>query len=168
MTDTTTTVPDVVHLVAVVRRGLRYRAECSCGWESGWFQSPPVAGEAGSEHRDTSVGPPDDLDQLMSVLLDLQDDMAEMVVWLAENWTADLPVPVAYGTGGGLISAGVQLSVQCTTSEDLTRVAHLLGSPVADDEHSDPTSGVRYRYTGRDFGRVHVEAFTAVGRDQRR
>jgi len=55
-----------------------------------------------------------------------------------------------------------------TTSEDLTRVADLLGSPVADHEHSDPTSGVRSRYTGRAFGRVHLEAFTPVGRDQRR
>jgi hypothetical protein len=107
------------------------------------------------------------MDRLMTRILDLQDDMAEVIVWLAENWSADLPVPVLYGTGGGTIPAGVQLSVQCSTREDLARVAHLLGTSPADHPHSDPTAEVRYVYTGRDFGRVHVEAFTAVGRDVR-
>ncbi len=32
----------------------------------------------------------------MSGLLDLQDDLADAVMWLAENWSADLPVP-CYG-----------------------------------------------------------------------
>jgi hypothetical protein len=168
MTDTTTTAPDVVHLVEVVRHGLRLRAECGCGWQSEWCGSPPAAGEAGTEHRDTAVGVPDEMDGLMSRMLDLQDDLAEMVVWLAENWSADLPVPVLYGTGGGISRAGVQLSVCCTDRDDLIRVAHLLGAPVADKSHSNPVNGLRYIYTDRDFGRVHVEAFTAVGRDVRR
>jgi hypothetical protein len=166
MTDTTTA-PDVVHLVAVVRHVLRFRAECGCGWVSDPFRNPAAAAAAGAEHCDSAVGPPDDMDRLITRMLDLQDDMAEVVVWLAENWSADLPVPVLYGTGGGTIPAGVQLSVQCGTREDLARVAHLLGTPLADHPHSDPTAGVRYVYTGRDFGRVHLEAFTAVGRDVR-
>jgi hypothetical protein len=166
MTDTTTA-PDVVHLVQLFRQGRRYRAECSCCWVSDWFRSPAAADDAGREHRDLSAGQPHDLDQLTSVLLDLQDDMSEIVVWLAENWSADLPVPVAYGTGGGTVPAGVQLSVECNTTDDLTRVAHLLDAPVADLEHSDPIAGLRFQYTGRDFGRVHVEAYTPAGRDRR-
>ena len=38
-------------------------------------------------------GRPPALDAAMSELLDLQDDLADVVVWLAENWSADLPVP---------------------------------------------------------------------------
>jgi hypothetical protein len=163
----TTIAPDVVHLVAVVRHGLRYQAECGCGWVGDRFRPLGPASDLAAEHRDSAVGPPDDMDRLMTRMLDLQDDMAEVVVWLAENWSADLPVPVLYGIGGGTVPAGVQLSVQCGTREDLARVAHLLGTPLADHAHSDPTAGVRYVYTGRDFGRVHVEAFTAVGRDVR-
>ena len=43
------------------------------------------------------MGPGDGLDRLMSELLDLQDDLARAVMWLAEHWSADLPAPARAG-----------------------------------------------------------------------
>ena len=69
----------------------------------------------------------------MSGLLDLQDDLADTVMWLAENWSADLPTPTCPQTQyreGGERLAGVRLLVYCDSTPALIRVAELLGEPV--------------------------------------
>src|SRR5512132_3116777 len=95
MTDTT--MIELAHRVRIDTDhrvyGLGCRAICSCGWASHWTDHGTVATEAGVEHIDTAIGPPDEMDLLMSGMLDLQDDLAAVVMWLAENWSADLPVP---------------------------------------------------------------------------
>ena len=92
MTDTTTTAPRDGHLVAVVSDGYEVVAECACGWASDWQDSPEAADAAGSSTA-RGGGSARRRGRAMSGLLDLQDDLAATVVWLAENWSADLPVP---------------------------------------------------------------------------
>jgi hypothetical protein len=96
----------------------------------------------------------------MSDLLDLQDGLADMVVWLAENWSADLPVPIVYACDGGigLDPARVKVAACCLDPAELTRIAHLLGVPPVDDERPN-SQGRRYRNARRDFGRVTLHAF---------
>jgi hypothetical protein len=86
---------------------------------------------------------------------------------LAENWSADLPVPVMYGRDGGDDSrpARVELSTYCGDSGDVDRIAHLLGVPVGDDERPD-CDGARYRRARRDFGRVSLRAYTSIETDR--
>ena len=94
---TTETRYGLVHLVRVHHddrtRSLGYRPECLCGWSGTYTARAGDAEAAALAHRDEAPGLPDGLDATMSALLDLQDDLAEVVVWLAENWSADLPVP---------------------------------------------------------------------------
>ena len=59
--------------------------------------SPDAAFEAGCDHPHEAVGPPDAMDAAMSAMLDLQDDLAGVVMWLAENWSTDLPSPYLHG-----------------------------------------------------------------------
>jgi hypothetical protein len=70
-------------------------------------------------------------------LLDIQDDLARVVVWLAEHWSADLPAPTVYGYGGGPSAARVELSVYYLSPDDLARVAELLGASPVDDPAPD-------------------------------
>jgi hypothetical protein len=169
MTDTTMRAPAPVHPVAVVSDGFEFLAECGCGWASDWHPRPQDADEAGAEHRDTAVGPPDAMDVLMSGLLDLQDDLAATVVWLAENWSADLPAPALLSTthydDTGEPVAGVSLLAGTTDSVELVRVADRLGVPVLTDERPD-TQGNRYQRAARRFGRVEVEVIRSVGDEQ--
>ena len=167
-TTATTTAFDLTHAVRVVVDGLvdglGHRAECGCGWASDWCDEPSDAEAAGVDHREVAVGPGDGLDRMISELLDLQDDLADMVVWLAENWSADLPVPVVYGRdGGGDIRgpARVELSAYCGVPADLGRIAHLLGVLTVEDERPD-CYGSRYRRARRDFGRVSLWAYTSI------
>jgi hypothetical protein len=167
-----TTTIDLAHLVQVVTDdqvdGLGYRAECSCGWASDWHDDPADAAAAGVDHREVAASPGDGLDRVMGELLDVQDDLAGMVVWLAENWSAGLPVPTVYGRGGGAGGLGpamVELSAYCTDPADLTRIAQLLGVSPTDDDEPNPHSGARYRNVGRSFGRVTLRAFTAITSD---
>jgi hypothetical protein len=135
-------------------RGIGSRAVCSCGWASGWLPGSEHAAQAGAEHVDTAIGPPDTLDQAMNVMLDLQEDLAETVVWLAENWSADLPSPGVHG-GVGCLHAldvpAVRLLVLCGTADELGRVATRLGAPVPD--------GGPFDVAVRDFGRVRIAAW---------
>jgi hypothetical protein len=135
-------------------RGLGSRAVCSCGWASGWLPSSDGATQAWAEHLDTAIVPPDALDQAMNVMLDLQDDLANAVVWLAENWSADLPAPGVHGGVGCLYTPdvpGVRLVALCGTADELGRVATRLGSPVPD--------GGPFDVAVRDFGRVRIAAW---------
>ena len=140
--------------------GLGHRAECGCGWASEWADNAADAEAAGVDHREVAAGPGDGLDGVMSDLLDLQDDLAAMVVWLAENWSADLPVPIVYACDGGIgfDPARVKVSACCLDPAELSRIAHLLGVPPVDDERPN-RQGRRYRSVRRDFGRVTLHAF---------
>jgi hypothetical protein len=167
-TTTTTTTFDLTHAVRVVCDGqvdgLGHRAECGCGWASDWCDDPADAEAAGVDHREVAVGPGDGLDRVMSELLDLQDDLADMVVWLAENWSADLPVPIVYGCDGGGDTRGparVELSTYCVEPADLGRIARLLGVPTVEDESPD-CYGSRYLRARRNFGRVSLRAYTSI------
>jgi hypothetical protein len=168
-TTTTTSTIDLAHLVHMVTDhhddGLGHRAECSCGWASEWTDDPATAETAGVDHREVAAGAGDGLDAVMGELLDIQDDLAGMVVWLAENWSADLPVPTVYGFGGGTSSAHVELSAYCVDARDLVRIAHLLGAVPDDEDEPNPHTGSHYRRASRRFGRVTLEAFTTLAAD---
>jgi hypothetical protein len=166
-TTTTMTAPVPAHLVAVVSDGFEFLAECSCGWASDWHPTAEAADIAGAEHRSQAVGPGDGLDRVMTGMLDLQDDLAAMVVWLAENWSADLPVPVLYGCGGGESpsAARVEVWVYCGEPALLVRIAQVAGVAPIDDDQPD-TYGHRYRNVTRDFGRVTLRAYGPVPRDK--
>jgi hypothetical protein len=160
---------DLAHLVEVVydeaamaeapwdRSAERHRAECSCGWAGDWLDDAALAEADGEDHREEAVGPGDGLDRLMGELLDLQEDLARVVIWLAEHWSADLPVPRARGINRDEV-AGVELAVYCYAPDALERAARLLEVPLVDDPSPD-TSGNRYRRALRPFGRVRFQAY---------
>ena len=142
----------------------RYQASCRCGWQTSWSDDLEAIELAAAEHPDSAADPGDGLDGVMGELLDLQDDLADMVVWLAENWSADLPAPVVYGRDGGddtREAARVELSTYCVEPADLGRIAHLLGVPTVEDARPD-CYGSRYRRARRDFGRVSLRAYTSI------
>ena len=155
------------HLVQVVRhKALGYRAECWCGWNSAWCDDYATADELAQDHRKVAAGPATALDATLSGLLDLQDDLADTVIWLAENWSSDLPVPHTYAhtkyLDNGEDVAGVKLLVYCSTGDELVALADLLAVPVVADTEPD-RRGHRYQRATRTFGRVHIEAYTAAG-----
>jgi hypothetical protein len=159
---------EVAHLVVVLydedsnveagwdRSAERYRAECSCGWSGDWHHEGPLAEADADDHREILIGPADGLDGLMSELLDLQDDLARAVMWLAEHWSADLPVPGARAFGAD--RARIELSAYCGTAGELTRAADVLGALLVDDPAPD-SRGNRYRRATRPFGRVQLRVF---------
>ena len=154
---------DLAHFLVVTyedhRDGQRLRAECSCGWSGDWRDDGAMAEADGDDHREVAVGPGDGLDRLMGELLDLQDDLARAVMWLAEHWSADLPAP--HGRGVGPDSARVDLSAYCATAELLDRAAGVLGVPLVDDPAPD-ARGNRYRRATRPFGRVRLTVYSAL------
>jgi len=167
MTDTTIELAHRVRIETDHRVwGLGCRAVCSCGWASQWTRySADDAVRAGVEHIDDSIGgPADAMNELMSAMLDLQGDLAGVVVWLAENWSADLPVPGLWGTnphdadGGDGTVAGALLSAATQDPAVLARTANRLGVPVHTDTVSD-SLGHRYHRATRQFGRVEIEIF---------
>ena len=64
------------------------------------------------DHGGRAVG---DAEHGTGELLDLQDDLARAVMWLAEHWSADLPAP--HGRGVGHDTARVDLAAYCATAE---------------------------------------------------
>jgi hypothetical protein len=154
---------ELAHLVVVTyddtASGVVFRAECSCGWSGDWHDDNTVAEGDGEDHRGVAVGPADGLDRLISGLLDLQDDLARAVMWLAEHWSADLPVPGSRGFGSN--TARVELSAYCRTVEQLERAAAVMDAPLEDDEQPD-SYGARYRRAARTFGRVRLEVYWAL------
>jgi len=149
------TMGELVHRVETVTDGFEHRAECSCGWASDWLADDVAAVLAGVEHPEIAVGPADALDGFMSGVLDVQDDLAEVVVWMAENWSADLPVPDLPRTGRG---GGLDVAVQCDDGPELARVADVLGVAIAGDPSYDTDDAI-YRCARRRFGTVVVEAW---------
>jgi hypothetical protein len=160
MTATTMLVP--AHVVAVVSDGFEYLAECSCGWAGDWQSTPDAADTAGAEHTDPAVGPPDEMDRLMSGLLDLQDDIASVVMWLAENWSAHLP-PLgwsALGSDHEHDRPAIRVLGYCEPSE-LAGAAAALGAAPRDDPANDHGHTL-YRRVIRDFGTVRIDIFTSL------
>ena len=154
------------HLVQVVRhRTLGYRAECWCGWASVWCEEYLTADEAGVDHREVTAGPATALDGTLSALLDLQDDLADTVIWLTENWSSELPVPLEYARcidrDDSESVVGVGLLVHCATTEQLVELAEVLAAPVVADPEPD-WEARRYQRAKRDFGRVQIEAYTEL------
>jgi hypothetical protein len=154
--------PAPAHLVAVVSDGYEFLAECGCGWASEWAATPEAADGAGAEHRREVVGSPDAMDRLMTGLLDLQDDLAAVVVWLAENWSADLPSLGWYANGSDHDRPALRVIGACNPDE-LATVARVLGTALCDDRPHDE-GRTRYRRAVRDIGRVRIEVFTPVDR----
>jgi hypothetical protein len=155
MTTTTTTTiaarPVPAHLVAVVSDGFKFLAECSCGWASDWHANARGVDAAGVEHREVAVGPPDAMDRLMTGLLDLQDDLAATVVWLAENWSADLPSLGWYANGSDDRDRPALWVIGACGPDELVSAAAVLGSSLCDD----PPNGegrTRYRRAARVIG----------------
>jgi hypothetical protein len=152
------------HVVQVVRDdrtyGLGWRATCSCGWAGDWQDDPAMAAAAVEDHREIVVGPGDGLDWVMGELLDLQDDLAQVVMWLAEHWSAELPVPTVHAYGGPTSKdpARIEVWAYCAEAADLARISRLVGVAPVDDEQPD-RSGRRYRNVQRRFGRVLLRAF---------
>jgi hypothetical protein len=154
------------HLVQVVHhRACGHRAECWCGWASAWCDDCATADEAANDHREVAAGPATDLDATLGRLLDLQDDLADTVIWLSENWSSDLPIPQAHPRARYLDTGEcvpcLRLLVHCRTPGELVAVADLLAGPVVVDEEPNP-HGSRYERVTRTFGRVDLEAFTEL------
>jgi hypothetical protein len=139
-----------------------FRAECSCGWSGDGHDDNALAELDADDHRTIAVPPADGLDAAISGLLDLQDDLSRVVMWLAEHWSADLPAPVSWGTGTD--PARVDLAAYCHCPDLLTRAAAALDAPVVDDVAPDPR-GCRYQRASRSFGRVRLEVYRALDGD---
>jgi hypothetical protein len=166
---TTLSLYELAHLVQVVRHSANgYRAECVCGWAGAWCDDPVTADDHAVDHREVAAGPPRDLDRAISGLLDLQDDLAEMVIWLAENWSADLPVPSAQAwtdySGDTRGVPGFSLLAYSDSGDDIAGMSELLGVPVVPDRVPD-SLGNRYERATRRFGRVRLTAYRQIGRE---
>jgi hypothetical protein len=108
-----------------------------------------------------AAGPATGLDATLGGLLDLQDDLADTVLWLADNWSSDLPVPQAEPGGtcldDGTVVPCLRLLVCAETAGELVEIADLLAAPVVLEGEPD-AHGRRYQRATRMFGRVHMEA----------
>jgi hypothetical protein len=140
------------------RSAQRCRAECSCGWSGDWHDDAAVADGEGDEHRAIAVGPADPVDAFVSGLLDLADDLCRSVTWMAEHWSADLPVPSSRGSGDPV---EVVLFAYCLSADELARAAEVLGVPLVDDPVPN-SYGTRYRRATRHFGRVSFEVYREI------
>jgi hypothetical protein len=162
MTTDTMTAPAPTHVVKVAGDGDEYRAECGCGWASDWCFTPDDADWQATWHRDDAARAADAMDGLMSDLLDLQDDLAAVVVWLAENWSTGLPELGWSATGDDRHRDQPALRVFGYASPaELAAASLVLDVPVRDDLPSD-SGRARYRHAIRDFGRVQIDIFTAL------
>jgi hypothetical protein len=94
---------------------------------------------------------------------DLQDDLADTVIWLAENWSGDLPVPEIRPNERELEDGEhvpyLQLLVHCETAAELAPVIDRLASPRMSSAESD-AQGRGDQPGTRRFGRVHIIART--------
>ena len=148
----------IAHVVQAVEHSSgSYRAECLCGWASGWTDVEVWAEAAARDHRAGSRSRRR-VEELLADLLDLQDDLADAACWLADAWSEDLPVPELWPradvrSGGGR-STGVALLVRCASREEVARVADVMGAAVvAEADGRRSVAAVRR-------GRVYVEAST--------
>lgn len=135
-----------------------YRAVCNnqqCGWTGDWHTDQADGEDDCFDHIEVSANPPDDLDRLLNQLLDLQDDIAQLVIWLADHWTADLPVPFLFGRRPGRERPVVEVLVHCPRDTGaVEQVAQLLNRPINHPDHPALGPGVC-----RDFGMALFEAY---------
>lgn len=100
-------------------------------------------------------GPADKVDQLITELLDLQDDICQAVTWLAENWSADLP-RITRDSGNRSMGYELRLMACAASRDQLDQLAGLLEAPVAPtDVHHDRL----WWHAQRRFGAVLLDAF---------
>jgi hypothetical protein len=153
---------ELMHQVVTVTDGFEHRAECSCGWQSEWFLDDVEATEAGLEHPEIAVGPPDPLDGLMTALLDIQEDLAALVVWLAENWSADLPKLgwTANGDDHSPDRPALRVLGYAEPAEFTAAALVVDATPYDDPPTEAGQSG--HRHVIRDFGRVRLDIFTLL------
>jgi hypothetical protein len=161
---TTLTAPVPAHLVVVASDGFEYLAECSCGWAGDWQAEPAAADLDGAEHRDQAVSALDSTDAVLTSLLDLQDDLAAVVMWLAENWSTGLPVITHYGNGSEK-GTEVVLLAYCDTLDKLEAVAELMAVDPVDDPARN-RQGHRYRRATLVFGHVRLVAYITFDRSR--
>lgn len=75
---------DLTHLVQVIAHpACGLRAECLCGWASSWTHDRPRALAACRGHRACVSGAGSTRAAALAALLDLQDDLVDMIQWLA-------------------------------------------------------------------------------------
>jgi hypothetical protein len=156
MTDAAMTAHAPTHPVGVVSDG----DECGCGWLGESQFSAAGADEDGACHQDESVRAVDAMDVVMSGLLDLQDDLAAAVVWLAENWATGLPQLCwsAFSDDRDRDRPAVQVLGYATPAE-MTAAVVVLDTTMTDDPPDDE-GNPRYRHAIRDFGRVRLDVLT--------
>jgi hypothetical protein len=167
MTDTMMAAPASTHAVDVVSDSDICRAECRCGWLGEWQFGAAGADEDGVCHQDDSARAAEAMDLVMSGLLCLQDDLAAVVVWLAENWTTGLPQLCwsACGDDRDRDRPALQVLGYATPAE-MTAAVVVLDTTMTDDPPDDE-GNPRYRHAIRDFGRVLIDVFTDIpARDQ--
>jgi hypothetical protein len=96
------------------------------------------------------------VDALVSGLFDVSDDIAEAVVWLAENWSAVLPAPEWAGRLVDQFDPGravLRLRAYCSPDQ-LERIAALAETTTVLDR---TRPGRRRRVCTRSFGTGRVE-----------
>ena len=150
------------HLVQVVRHAYcGYRAECVCGWAGAWTDEAVEADALKVDHYEVAVGPASNVDGVISGLLDLQDDLADTVMWLAEFWSSDLPaIEPRTRTDYSADPEGVPSLdlLVCCAADEFARLATLLGAAIVPDAAAD-SEGNRYERANRWFGRVRICAY---------
>jgi hypothetical protein len=100
-------------------------------------------------------GPADHVDELLSTLLDISDDLCRAVTWLAENWSLALP-EITWTAGNKHRGCALRLMVAAADRNELGELAWLLGAPVAaTGAHHDKL----WWHAERRFGTVLLDAF---------
>lgn len=101
------------------------------------------------------AGPTDHVDELMTDLLDIQDDICEAVTWLAEHWAIDLPA-LRWGAGNETRGYALRLMAAVRSHEELAHVALVLDATVAaESAHANRV----WWHATRPFGRVLLDVF---------
>ena len=159
MTDTTMAAPAPTHPITVICDDGEYRAECPCGWLSDWHFSPAEAEDEGARHRDDAARAADAMDLVINDLLDLQDDLAAVVVWLAENWSTGLPTLGWSACGDDRHRDRPALRLLGYASPAEFTAAAVVLDTIPTDKPPD-SGGHRWRRAVRDFGRVQLDIFT--------
>ena len=100
---------------------------------------------------------------MISDLLEMQDDIAAAVAWLAEHWPSGFPVlRWSANSDQGNERPALRLRTFCSNADELARVADLLAVSPADDESRD-SLGNQYRRARHRIGRhVEIEALTGL------
>jgi hypothetical protein len=105
------------------------------------------------------AGPADHVDELLSALLDIEDDIGQAVMWLAEHWTLDLP-KVRWHIGNESHGRALRLLAIALDWADLRSAAGVLDAPIT--FHRVDDDGEVWLAATRRFGTVHLEVLHPV------